>query len=123
MRGSNSAWSLLAITLLTGCVARKAPGPASQRSGDSCELALDGFRDASTMLLIDGAIASVSRDAFSQIVTLQSGGRMVPTRTGDQALTLLGGLAAPMSGSADAIERLLADCPAARADDAYICED
>lgn len=100
-----------------------APGPASQTSGDACTVGLDAFRKASTLYLVNGAIASVTTNGFETVTTLQSNGQTIAVRSADEAFRLLGGAEVALTGSAAAIEQLLAACPAARTSDLEGCND
>lgn len=102
---------------------RPASGPASQLSGEACTLDLAAFKGASTLYLINGGIAATSSDASGTVMTLQGNGQTVAVRTSAEAYRSLGGAAVSLTGSAAAIERLLAACPAARADAAFECGD
>lgn len=100
-----------------------APGPASQQSGDACTIGLDAFKGASTLYLINGTITSVSNDASGMVITLQGSHQTAAVRNAAQALQALGGAEVALTGSAAAIDQLLAACPVARADAAGGCGD
>ena len=102
---------------------KAAPGAVTRRKGDVCDLDLGAFKSASTLYLVDGEIASVASDGSGTVVTLRRQGKSVAARSAAQAYRALGGVAVPLAGSSAAIDRLLAACPAARADFVAGCGD
>lgn len=126
LRLTNSFFRGPAVTIMfddapTAFSLGPAPGGASQRSGTACDLDLEAFKRAATLYLIDGAIAAAIADPQGTVLTLQGAGRTVAVRSAAEAYAALGGAAVSLAGSAAAIDRLIAACPAARADAAYEC--